>query len=59
MEDKKIIEHDKNDELETILEFLQRTKNGEYARVDPEHLKFVRIKAQTIIVDEPYEYGWR
>jgi len=53
MSDKKIL-----DEKESVLiKFLQRTKEGEYAPVDPESLRYARISVFAEMDEEEYYYG--
>jgi hypothetical protein len=40
-----------------LLRFLQRTKDGKYAPIDPSSLQFVRMKEQTETAEQEYYYG--
>ena len=48
-----------DDELEAQLQFLTRTKNGEYAEIEKSSLPYTRLKERTEIIEiyeEEYEY---
>lgn len=47
--------HEIQDEI--IIQFLRRTKDGEYAPIDPESLKYVRMNVQAEIEEQDYYYG--
>jgi hypothetical protein len=46
-------------EEETLISFLQETKNGKYARIEKSSLSYVRIKETTFITEGQYYYSIR
>lgn len=43
---------------DVIIKFLERTKQGKYAEIERSSLDYVRIKEETIVVEEDnYYYG--
>ena len=49
----------KNKELILTLEFLEKTRNGDYSKIEASSLKFIRLKelAEADIQEEIYYYS--
>ncbi|MGR3177938.1 MAG: hypothetical protein ACUZ8E_07760 [Candidatus Anammoxibacter sp.] len=48
------MEKDKNQKRSDehcLLNFLQKTKEGEYAKIEPSSLSFVRVREESVFVD--------
>lgn len=42
---------------EVVIEFLRNTKDGKYAPIDPESLKYIRMDEQAESEEQDYYYG--
>lgn len=55
--DEKLKKNKSIDEKDALISFLQKTKDGEYAKIDATHLKYSRLKEETIIIEQDYYYS--
>lgn len=52
-----LLSEEKKESETVLLEFLRRTKNGEYAPIDPESLNYIRLKEHTASDEQEFYYG--
>lgn len=55
--DEKLKKNKSIDEKDALISFLKKTKDGEYAKIDRNHLQYSRLKEETVVIEQDYYYS--